>query len=230
MNKKTALVTGANRGIGFEIARRLCFAGFKVFVCGRSEEKIKQAIGMLKGEGHHVESKVLDVTDAESISSLAEELERDAVNLDALVNNAAVLLDRDMGIMEIDDKTIMNTLKTNTLAPLMVTKGLMGALKSGSRVVMMSSGAGAFCEGISDWAPVYSLSKTGLNAITRQMAKALAPREILVNAVCPGWVQTSMGGEGAPRKVEQGAETPVWLATEVNVTGKFWRDKNEIPW
>lgn len=230
MSEKRALVTGANRGIGFEIVRRLCFAGYKVIACGRDMEKIQQAVGLLKGEGHDVEGMVLDVTDVASIRNLVENLEKEDIFLDALVNNAAVLLDRDLQILDATNRILMDTIETNTVAPLLVTKALLGRLKFGSRIVMMSSGAGVFCEGLSDWAPVYSLSKTGLNVVTRQLAKALDSREIRVNAVCPGWVQTEMGGEHAPRSIEHGAETPLWLATEVEETGKFWRDKNEIGW
>jgi NAD(P)-dependent dehydrogenase (short-subunit alcohol dehydrogenase family) len=230
MNKPTALVTGANRGIGFEIARRLGFAGYRVIACGRDLAKMNQAVGMLRGEGHEVVAKVLDVTDWGGLQSLREEMEKEEIELDALVNNAAVLLDRDLGILDIDPDVMGRTLTTNTMAPLMVTRMLLPLIKRGGRVVMMSSGAGAFCQDFSEWAPIYSLSKTALNALTRQLAPPLLDRGIMVNAVCPGWVQTSMGGSGAPRTIEQGAETPVWLATEVEATGKFWRDKQEIAW
>lgn len=227
---KTALVTGANRGIGFEIARRLCFAGFRVIACGRDREKIEQAVGMLKGEGHTVVPRVLDVADEESIASLARDLESEDIVLDALVNNAAILLDRELDILECTRETFMKSLETNSIAPFLVTKSLLDRLRAGSRVVMMSSDRGKYCDDFSEWVPAYSLSKIALNVITRQLARVLEPKGILINAVCPGWVQTAMGGDGAQRSVEKGAETPVWLATEVEESGKFWRDKQEFGW
>lgn len=105
-------------------------------------------------------------------------------------------------------------------------------LRKGSRIINVSSDAGRILQGVSTWAPVYSLSKTTMNAITLQLAAALQPGGIAVNAMCPGWVKTDMGGSGASRSVDKGAETAVWLATEAaqSLTGKFFRDKKEISW
>lgn len=230
MERKTALVTGANRGIGFQITRELSELGYKVIATGRSADKLKQTIGMLRAENEHVTAKVLDVTDQKSIAKLAAELESEGIKLDALVNNAAVLLDDQKGLFDITPEEFSRTMNTNTVAPFFVTKALLPFLSKGSRVVMMSSTVSQFCGSISEWAPIYSLSKTGLNAVTRQLAKALEPKGILVNAVSPGWVKTDMGGDKAKRTVRQGAETPVWLATEAIESGKFWRDKVEISW
>ncbi len=228
--KKVALVTGANRGIGFEIARQLGFKGYAVYACGRSKSSLNQAVGMLTGEGHDVYPVILDVTDSESIASIVKRLSGEGVKIDALVNNAAVLVDRDKGILDLTRSEVMETLETNAVAPLMVTQALGDLLNDGSRVVMVSSTSGSFCNGIDHWAPIYATSKTTLNAITRHLAPELHDRKIKVNAVHPGWVKTDMGGNGAERDAAKGAETPVWLATEVEETGKFWCDKSEIPW
>jgi NAD(P)-dependent dehydrogenase (short-subunit alcohol dehydrogenase family) len=185
---------------------------------------------MLRAENDNVTAKVLDVTNKDSIAALVKEFREEDIKLDVLVNNAAVLLDGDVDLMDISPEDFLTTLNTNTVAPFLVTRSFMSFLKQGSRVVMMSSGAGAYCDSVSDWAPIYSLSKTGLNAVTRQLAKVLEPKGILINAACPGWVKTDMGGEGATRSIKEGAETPVWLATEVNESGKFWRDKQVIDW
>lgn len=230
--KKFALVTGANKGLGFEISRQLGFAGFDVYMCGRNEGRLNQAAGMLRGEGHRMIPTVLDVTRAEDIERVAESLRSDGVRLDALVNNAAILLDENQSLLEVSDQAILETFQTNALGPLRLTRTLAPLLKDGARIVMVSSEAGAFCNGISNYAPVYSMSKTAMNVVTRRFALALASRRIAVNAASPGDVRTSMGGPGATRSVGEGAETPVWLATEVPLesTGKFWRDKEEIAW
>ncbi len=227
---KTALVTGANRGIGYEICRQLGELGFHVIASGRNETKINDAASTLSASGYKVTPQVLDVTNEDSIATVSSFLAKKGITLDALVNNAAILLDGNHGLLENDKETITRTLEANTIAPLLVTKGLMSNLSGNARIVMMSSGAGTFCAGVSAWAPIYSMSKTALNALTLQLHGILSPKGMVVNAVCPGWVKTDMGGAGAAREVSLGAETPVWLATEVEESGKFWRDKKEISW
>jgi NAD(P)-dependent dehydrogenase (short-subunit alcohol dehydrogenase family) len=230
--KKVALVTGANKGIGFEIARQLGFKSYRVFMCGRNAGKIRQAGGMLTGEGHDVEPIVLDVTNLEAVKELADRFKSEGIEIAALVNNAGILKDRETNLLELSYGDLHDTMLTNAYAPFFITQFFIPVMEEGSRVVMVSSGAGTFCGELSTWAPAYATSKTTLNALTRQLAPVLAQRNIAINAVCPGWVQTSMGGEGATRSVKEGAETPVWLATEVDLkeTGKFWRDKAEISW
>ncbi len=231
-NKKLALVTGANKGIGFEITRQLAFKGFSVIMCGRNKARLEQSAGMLRGEGHDVIPTELDVTSEASIAKLAAEMAQKNMRLDVLINNAAVLLDGAVDILKITESEILTTLRTNTIGPLVMTQRMAPFLKDGSRVVMLSSGAGAVCDKFSSWAPIYSMSKTALNAITRQLAAAFEDRNIAVNAVDPGWVKTSMGGSEAHRNVNEGAETPVWLATEAaqSETGKFWRDNKIVNW
>lgn len=230
--KKIAFVTGANRGIGFEISRQLCFKGYKVYMGSRNHGRISQSSGLLRGEGHEVEHIIIDVTISETIDAFVKLLESKGEKLDALINNAGVSLDKNTRILETSHADILTTLETNTIAPLILTRKLLPCMNEGSRVVMMSSSMARICDGINfDW-PIYSLSKVGLNFITRQLAPELAKYKIAVNAVSPGHVRTSMGGDHAPRSTNEGAETPVWLATEVEIekTGKFWLDKKEISW
>jgi len=113
--------------------------------------------------------------------------------------------------------------------PFFVSQTFLPLIPRGGKIINISSGAGSICGGISGYAPLYSASKTAENALTLHLAQALKARGIAVNLVCPGWVRTDMGGPGAARPVEKGAETPVWLATEApgNLTGKFFRDKKE---
>ena len=230
--KKIAFVTGANRGIGFEISRQLCFKGYKVYMGSRNHGRISQSSGLLRGEGHEVEHIIIDVTISETIDAFVKLLESKGEKLDALINNAGVSLDKNTRILETSHADILTTLETNTIAPLILTRKLLPCMNEGSRVVMMSSSMARICDGINfDW-PIYSLSKVGLNFITRQLAPELAKYKIAVNAVSPGHVRTSMGGDHAPRSTNEGAETPVWLATDVEIekTGKFWLDKKEISW
>lgn len=229
---KIAFVTGANRGLGFEISRQLGFKGYKVYMGSRHHGRITQSSGLLRGEGHQVEHVILDVTDRDSIAAFAKKLEKKGEKLDALINNAAVLLDEKTSILETEYKDILLTLETNTLAPLVVTRMLLPQINDGSRIVMMSSDVAQLGNELTDYAPIYTLSKIGLNVVTQQLAMELANRNIAVNAVTPGSVRTDMGGTDAPRSVNEGAKTPVWLASEIEVskTGKFWFDKTEIDW
>ncbi len=230
--KKIAFVTGANRGIGFEISRQLCFKGYKVYMGSRNLGRISQSSGLLRGEGHEVEHIIMDVTDSQTIDAFVKLLESRNEKLDALINNAGVALDKNSRILETSHDDILTTLETNAIAPLILTRKLLPCMHQGSRVVMMSSRLGQVCEDISTSSPIYSLSKVCLNFITRQLAMELEKMKIAVNAVTPGHVRTAMGGENAPRSTNEGAETPVWLATEVEIehTGKFWLDKKEISW
>ena len=149
-----------------------------------------------------------------------------------LVNNAGIIVDGDSAILEISDDLFRNTLETNTLGALRVTRAFVPLLsKSKSpRVINVSSGGGQLTGGADGWAPAYCISKTALNGLTSQLAAALP--KFAVNSVCPGWVRTDMGGQGATRSVEEGADTIVWLAGEApqGLTGKFLRDRKEIPW
>lgn len=229
---KTALITGANKGIGYEIARQLGKRGFSVFLTARSSERGLQAIKQLSGEGIHATFVEMDVADETSIRRAFEQVESQTSHLDVIVNNAAVLLDGSYNVIHVPTDIIYQTIHTNSVGPLLVTRIFDSLLKKGSRVINISSGGGAISQGVSTFAPVYCISKTALSGVTLQLSSYYSGKGISVNAVCPGWVKTDMGGKGAHRSVEKGAETPVWLATEapVDLTGKFFRDKKEIPW
>ncbi len=234
---KTFLVTGANKGIGYEIARQLAKTGARVFLGARDAGRGQAAAGKLKAEqgGATVEFLALDVSDPASIESAADALASKIDTLDGLINNAGILDDEGgASILATDLDLIRRTLETNTFGPLYLTQKLAPLLAKapdGGRVVNLSSGLGQLSD-MEDSHPAYSISKTALNAVTRQLASALGKKGVAVNSVCPGWVKTDMGGEGAPRTVEQGADTPVWLVTEApaSLTGEFLRDRKSIPW
>jgi len=131
-----------------------------------------------------------------------------------------------------EENLLEQTILTNSYGPLYVTKSFLQFMQSPGRIIMVSSTGGALSRDVMGWSPAYCVSKTLLNAITLQLAYELRDKNISVNAVCPGWVRTDMGGATAPRSVEKGAETPVWLATEAaqKLTGNFLYDKTEISW
>ena len=238
--KRIALVTGANKGIGFEVARQLARKGFRVFLGARNREAGRAAAEKLRqegekernNEGHDVVAVLqIDVADAESVQRAAEEFSRHSDRLDALVNNAGILLDGDKDVLTITPEIFETTLRTNTLGALLVAQAFVPFLKNSDapRIVNVSSGGGQLTGG-ADGAPAYCISKTALNGVTAQLAAALP--KFAVNSVCPGWVRTDMGGPNATRSVGEGATGIVWLAVDApqNETGKFWRDRKVIPW
>jgi NAD(P)-dependent dehydrogenase (short-subunit alcohol dehydrogenase family) len=148
-----------------------------------------------------------------------------------LVNNAAILLDPTGDVLSLESDLLLQTLETNTIGPLRLIQALAPIMTRGGRIVNVSSGGGQLSVP-SSWSPAYCMSKTALNAVTVQLAEALKPRGIAVNAVCPGWVRTDLGGPGAPRSLQQGADSILWLVLEAGPdhTGGFWRDGAPIPW
>jgi NAD(P)-dependent dehydrogenase (short-subunit alcohol dehydrogenase family) len=233
-HQQVALITGANKGIGKETARQLCKRGFAVFIGSRDMHRGREACEELCAEGHEVVLLHLDVTDPVSIKNAVGTFSQKADHLDVLINNAAILEDHGEDITKLNTEMLERAMKTNVVGPILVIQDFLPYLqkaRAGARVVNVSSGSGALHD-MSTYAPGYSISKTALNAVTRQFAGALSRQNIAVNSVDPGWVRTEMGGQRASRPVEQGAETIVWLATEapLHETGKFWYDKAEVNW
>ncbi len=234
-SQRVALVTGANKGIGYEIARQLGARGFRVWIGARDARRGAEAAQQLGLEGFMVESVVLDVTRLESAAAAAGVLREKAGRLDVLVNNAGVLLDRQQPPSQTPPDVLRATLETNLVGVVNVTRAMLPLLQASpeARIINMSSGGGQLCDmSNSLWAPAYQISKTALNALTCLLAGELRPLNIPVNAVCPGWCRTDMGGADAPRTAAEGADTAVWLATEAprELSGKFLRDREEIPW
>ncbi|MCY7358547.1 MAG: SDR family oxidoreductase [Rudanella sp.] len=233
-HKKVALVTGATKGIGREVARQLAKMGYAVFIGARDRQRGCEVSEALCAEGYEAIFLQLDVTDPVSIKNAEGTFSQKADHLDVLVNNAAILEDHGENLTNMNAELLGRTMKTNVVGPILVSQDFLPYLKlapNGGRIVNVSSGAGALGE-METYAPAYSISKTALNAVTKQFAGALRADNIAVNSVCPGWVRTDMGGPTASRSIEKGAETIVWLAAEApqNETGKFWKDKKEMEW
>lgn len=234
---RIALVSGANRGIGLEIVRQLSRLGVVTAIGARDPAKGAAAADQLLSEGLEVPVVPLDVDDERGAPNAIAEMVRLFGRCDVLVNNAAILIDGPGGIkaslFDLDSAVARRTFETNVLGPLRLIQAVAPLMreKGYGRIVNVSSGAGQLTDMGSGY-PAYRLSKTALNALTRIAAAELAGANIKVNAACPGWVRTDMGGPEATRTVEEGAETPVWLAMlpDDGPTGGFFRDKAAIPW
>lgn len=227
---KVALVTGANRGIGLEISRLLGRAGAHVLMVSRNAALGSEAAALLEGEGLSVEARVADVSVPADVDRLAASI---TGPLHVLVNNAG-LIDDPVPTWEEPVEEWNQVLAVNLTGPFLMCRALVPVMRrtGWGRIINVSSGMGAFSDGLDGGHVAYRVSKTGLNALTRNLAAELEHEPILVNAMCPGWVQTRMGGDRAPRTVEQGADTALYLATlpDGGPTGLFWRDRQEIDW
>lgn len=234
---RIALVTGGNRGIGLEIVRQLSRTGIMAVLGSRDLDKGREAAGKLASEGLEPPVVALDVRDAASIRSAVEEVLSLFGRIDVLVNNAGILKEgqtpEESKVLEVSPQLAIETYDTNTLGPLRMMQAVVPIMQKGGygRVVNISSGAGQLSDMQAGY-PAYRMSKAALNALTRVTAAELGPAPVKVNAMCPGWVRTDMGGPNATRSVEQGAETAVWLATlaDNGPTGGFFRDKAPIAW
>jgi NAD(P)-dependent dehydrogenase (short-subunit alcohol dehydrogenase family) len=229
-NGRVALVSGGNRGIGLEICRQLADRGIAVILGSRDEESGQRAAESLSG---NVVAHQLDVADETSVARLASFVEKEFGRIDILVNNAGVANDGGQRGVHADLDRVREALETNLLGAWRLCEIVIPPMQRGGygRIVNVSTGMAAL-EDMGGGSPGYRVSKTALNALTRILASELRGSGILVNSVCPGWVQTDMGGSRAPRPVEEGADTPVWAATlpKGGPTGGFFRDRRPIPW
>ena len=228
-----ALVTGGNRGIGIEVCRQLSERDFIVLLTARDVAKARSAARKV-GNGGAVEPLALDVADASSIQKAAAEVASRYGCLDVIVNNAGINYDTWERAENADiNGTVMETIATNLLGPWRVSQAFLPLLRKSrsGRIVNVSSESGSLAK-MGAGPPAYQVSKAALNALTRTLAGELRETGILVNAVCPGWVATDMGGASAPRSVSKGAAGIVWAATLPNdgPTGGFFRDGKPLPW
>jgi NAD(P)-dependent dehydrogenase (short-subunit alcohol dehydrogenase family) len=230
MTAGIALVSGANRGIGLEVVRQLAQRGFTAVLGSRDLEKGRAAAEGLGGLD--VDPRRLDVADPGSVRELASELEDAYGRLDVLVNNAATLYDTWQTGVDADLDVVHEALETNLFGAWRTAQACLPLLRRSEhgRIVNVSSGGGALSS-MGAGTPAYSVSKAALNALTRILAAELRGDGILVNAVCPGWVATDMGGPGG-RPVEQGGASVMWavLLPDDGPTGGFFRDGRQLDW
>lgn len=239
--KRVALVTGANKGIGFEISRGIASRDVTVVMGARDSQRGETACSQLQGEGMDVHFQMLDVADSDSIKGAIDEISHRFSRLDVLVNNAGIMVDGDATALTVEARTVDKTLQTNFYGPLLLCQSCIPLMrKTGyGRIVNISSTLGSLAEIVDPesgdagvQSPSYRLSKNALNSITALIASQVRDENILVNSACPGWVKTDMGGLRAPLTPEQGADTPIWLATlpDYGPTGGFFRERKLIPW
>ena len=242
-NQRIALVTGANRGLGFAICRQLAQKGIAVILAARDLDKCQAACEQLNREGidHLCHTMPLDVSAEVSIQSAIEQININFGRLDILVNNAGIVVDNKATILDMKADVLKMTLNTNFYGPLTLCQGCIPIMRAGNygRIVNISSTLGSLTD-ITDFdslnsgsqTPAYRLSKTLLNGLTALIAREVKDDNILVNSACPGWIRTDMGGNQAPLSPEEGADTPVWLATlpDDGPSGGFFRERERIAW
>lgn len=239
---KTALVTGANKGIGYEIAAGLGALGWKVGVGARDRTRRDEAVGRLLDAGVDAFAVPLDVTDDASVSAAADLIAERVGRLDALVNNAGITGGAPQQPTTVDPEIIRTVVETNVIGVIRVTNAMLPLLRlsAAPRIVNMSSSVGSLTRQSSAGsetttgpvAVAYAPSKTFLNAVMLQYVQELAGTNILINAACPGFVATDLNGFRGERTAEQGAATAIRLATlpEGGPTGGFFEDAGVVPW
>lgn len=238
---RVALVTGGNKGIGREIARQLAKQGIAVAIGSRDEARgAEAAAGLREGGGdvHHIR---LDVTEPADIAALPGAIRERFGRLDILVNNAGIAHDAGLAPSQTPLAIVREVFEANVFGAIAVTQALLPLLKAGpaGRIVNLSSGLGSLSRMSDPSDPFYgmnplgyNMSKTALNAFTVALAKELKGSRIKVNSADPDWVRTDMGGPGATHSVEEGADTPAWLATlpDDGPTGGFFHERRPVPW
>jgi NAD(P)-dependent dehydrogenase (short-subunit alcohol dehydrogenase family) len=232
--QRVALVSGSNRGIGREIARQLAELGHHVIVTARDPAAAEGAAEELGEDGaRSLRAEQLDVADPASVERLRERVEDEPGRLDALVNNAGTMGEIATNVSQAPLDDAHRTMETNLFGAWRLAQAMLPLLRRSEhgRIVNVSSGAGQLSD-MNGGYPGYRVSKTALNALTRVLSQEEGGSGLLVNSMCPGWVRTDMGGSAAPRSVEEGADTAVWLATlpDDGPTGGFFRNREPIPW
>lgn len=230
---KIALVTGGNRGIGYEICRQLADLGLRVILTSRDTEKGEQALRRLQDDKRDLTFWQLDVSDQESVTAARRFVEHQFGTLHVLVNNAALYLDEGVSVLNVDIDVVRQTFDVNFFGALMLCQAFVPMMlrQNYGRIVNVSSDMGSlqYMEGRTT---AYRMSKTALNALTRVLASEVRRTNIKVNSMCPGWVRTEMGGADADLSPAEGADTAIWLATlhDDGPTNGFFQFREQIAW
>lgn len=232
LEKRICLVSGGNRGLGFETCHQLALLGHTVILTARNLTKGKIAAKQLTDKGFDIIFYQIDVTNQNSIDDVYDKIIQSYGRLDVLVNNAAILYDTWQSAIDADFEIVNQAFVTNLLGPWRLSKRFIPIMKKNryGRIVNVSSLAGSL-HFMGKGAPAYSISKTALNALTRKLAAELLGTGILVNSIDPGWVATDMGGSGG-RPVEEGVKGIVWASTlpDDGPTGGFFSEGKPVEW
>ncbi len=234
MSSPSALISGGARGIGRGIALGLAEQGYRVVITARdgavAERAAREMSGGVAGSVHGL---AMEVTDRSSVEGVVEAISADSGGLDVLVNNAGVMGHYGEPAAEVDLDDVREVLEINLIGAWSLTQATLPLLRQSehARIVNVSSGMGQLSD-MGKGAASYRASKVGLNALTRVLANEERENGILVNAMCPGWVRTDLGGPSARRSIEEGADTAIWLARlpDDGPSGGFFRDREAIPW
>jgi len=228
--KRTILVTGANRGIGLATTRQLAELGHSVLLGSRDLKEGEEAAVILRRSGLDVTAIQLDLADVATMDAAIESIDASGRSIDVLMNNAGVIHEKP--VLSLTDAEIADSLAVHLTGPIRLLRAIAPSMveRGYGRIVNISSGWGSFTEGLGG-PGFYGITKAALNALTVRLAKEL-PDTVKVNALCPGWVRTRMGGQAATRTPDEGADTAVWLATlpDDGPTGGFFRDRTPIAW
>ena len=228
LSNQNIFITGGNRGIGLGLLKGLSISNNVIFSV-RDKDKGEKTLEEIKNL--HADYVVMDVDDANSIEVAAGELKNKLATLDILFNNAGILLkEYDLDAIDTPETSILKTFNTNTLGVLRVCRSIIPLMKNGGRIINVSSGMGQL-EDMESGSIAYRLSKTALNALSKVMSNELSSKNIKVNAICPGWVQTDMGGSSANLTVEESTDRIIKFALEDRFpNGKFLQHGEIIPW
>lgn len=228
--KRTALVTGANRGLGFAIAHKLAELGNSVYLGSRDMKAGEEAAASLRQKGLDVVPLQVDLASGASLDSAIGSIGKSGRSVDVLVNNAGILHERPL--LDLSDEEISDSIAAHITGPIRLVRAIAPSMaaRGYGRIVNVSSGWGSFAEGLGG-PGAYGITKAALNALTVRLAEEL-PASIKINAMCPGWVRTRMGGPGATRSPEAASDTAIWLATlpDSGPSGGFFRDRKPIKW
>ena len=229
---KNIIITGGNRGIGLGLVKQLSIDN-NVIMTVRNDQKGGEALDQNKENIKNTSYVVMDVNDSKSVENSFLQIKKRIKNIDILINNAGILipgLKFNITAIDTDEESILKTFNTNTIGVLRVTKQSVPLMKSGARIINISSGMGQL-DYMGSGSLAYRLSKTALNALTKVMANELSEKNISVNAICPGWVQTDMGGKDANLTINESVSKIVSFALGHEFpNGKFLRHGEIIPW
>lgn len=227
---KNIFITGGNRGIGKGLVE-IFSENYKVFFSARDEHKAKSVIESIGNE--NIDYVIMDVADERNVLNGIESLKEKTDSIDILINNAGILipgLKHKIDAVETDDESILKTFNINTVGVLRVCKAVLPMMQPTSRIINISSGMGQM-EGMATGSIAYRLSKSALNALTIVLSQELSSKDIKVNAICPGWVQTDMGGYEATLTVKESVESIKKFALSDDFpNGKFLRHGEILPW